>query len=246
MSKYYYKREEDKLKKWFRRSSLLIFLIGLAITLYVFSPLILWQIYFAQLFGSQNITTPIPKTAVVSPETVASLIVQAKNSIGMVDYTNAKNWFPTFTSKEKMRKGRPKVSSYTLSIPKINIKNAIVSTVDTDLGKHLINYEGTSILGDKGNTVIFGHSTLPQLYNPNDYKTIFANVYKLKIGDNIYGFVNSSAYLYRIYNTNVVDASDTSIFAQNYNNSYLTLVTCTPPGTTWKRLIIKAKLLEKI
>ena len=121
----------------------------------------------------------------------------------------------------------------------------MVSTVDTDVGKHLVNYEGTSILGDKGNAVIFGHSTLPQLYNPKDYKTIFANAYKLKIGDNIYGFVNGVSYLYKIYNTTVVDPSDTSIFAQSYNNSYLTLVTCTPPGTVWKRLIIKARL-EKI
>ena len=51
--------------------------------------------------------------------------------------------------------------------------------------------------------------------------------------------------MYKIFNIRIVEQTDTYIFEQNYDNSYLTLVTCTPPGTIWKRLIIKAKL-EKI
>ena len=156
------------------------------------------------------------------------------------DYTNAKNWFPNFHPSQAL--GKPKVLSYILSIPKIRIKDALVSTTDMDLGKHLVNYQGTSIPGDFGNAVIFGHSTLPQLYSPKDYKTIFANAYKLEIGDSIYSIVNGVTYLHKIYNITVVDPNDSSAFTQNYDNSYLTLVTCTPPGTVWKRLVIKARL----
>jgi len=241
MSKYYYRKTKDQpFKKWFRVLSLGISFLGLTIVLYIFSPLILWQIYFMPFFASQNITTPIPKTAIVNPSSIASLIGNVQNSINLVDYTNANNWFPTFNASIGRKK--PKVASYTLSIPKIRVVNALVSTTDTDLGKHLVNYKGTSIPGDLGNAVIFGHSTLPQLYNPLDYKTIFANVYKLEIGDNIHATVNGVTYTYKVHNIIVVDPSDTSLFSQSYDNSYLTLVTCTPPGTIWKRLIIKARL----
>lgn len=233
MIKYYYFKKTDKsFKKWLRYLGLGLAFLGITAVLYVFSPLILWQIYFARS-SYQNIATPIP---------ISSLIEQAKNSVGIVDYTNANNWFPTFNPSGS---ARPKFSSYTLSIPKINLKAATVSTTNTDLGKHLVNYPGTNTPGDLGNAVIFGHSTLPQLYNRNDYKTIFAKIFKLEIGDKIYVSLKKKTYQYKIYNVSVVDPSDTSIFSQDYDNSYLTLVTCTPPGTIWKRLIIKARLEKK-
>ena len=112
------------------------------------------------------------------------------------------------------------------------------------MAKHLVNYQGTGIPGKNGNAVIFGHSTLPQLFNPKDYKTIFANVYKLKNGDVIYAMINGVTYTYKIFKITVVDPENSSALVQDYDNSYLTLVTCTPPGTTWKRLIVKAVLQE--
>lgn len=240
MTKYYYARKEDSpIRKRLRYLGLAILILGIAITFYVLSPLILWQIYFANNFSSQKIASPIPKSDLVSPDSLAGLIEQAKNSIGIADYTNASNWFPAFHPSDARK---PKVSSYTLSIPKINIKKARVSTTDTDLSKNLINYPGTGLPADPGNAVIFGHSTLPHLFKSTDYKTIFANIFKLEIDDKIYVYLNDNTYSYKIYDIKVVNPSDTSIFSQDYDNSYLTLVTCTPPGTVWKRLIVKAKL----
>ncbi len=189
----------------------------------------------------KDFTTSIPKTNVVTSE-ISSLIYQAQNTITGVDYTNAQNWFPSY--RPSLGK-KPKIPTYSISIPKLNIKDAVVSTTDNDLARHLVNYQGTAIPPDKGNAVIFGHSTLPQLFNPKDYKTIFATLYNLQEGDVVYVNVDGVIYLYRIFNINVVNPDDISIFSQDYSNSYLTLVTCTPPGTTWKRLIMKARL-EKI
>lgn len=246
MSKYYYKKRSGNfLKKSLRVASATLLVIGVLLAVYVFFPLISWQIYFRPVFASQNITEPIPKPIVVNSSLIENLIIQAKNTINGLDYTNAENWFPGLGISKLDKKGVPKVSSYTLSIPKIQIENALVSTVDNNVGVHLVNYQGTSIPGDLGNAVIFGHSTLPQLFNPKDYKTIFANAYKLKTGDKITAFVNDVSYLYKIYSITVVDPSDTSLFSQSFDNSYITLVTCTPPGTVWKRLVIKASL-EKI
>ncbi|MEX2013252.1 MAG: sortase [Candidatus Levyibacteriota bacterium] len=240
MSRVYYKKEKKlNRKKLLRGAGIALFLTGLGISLYIFSPLIMWQIYSAPKL--ENIAAPIPRSTVVNPSMVGSLIASAKNTISGVDYTNAKNWFPGFDASASESKSL----SYTISIPAIDIKNAVVSTADYDLSKHLVNYQGTSTPPNLGNSVIFGHSTLPQLFDPTDYKTIFAKAHDLKVGDQIFTTVEGVTYKYKIFNIYIIDAEDTSVFAQTYDNSYLTLVTCTPPGTIWKRLIIKARL-EKI
>lgn len=242
MTSYYYKKgKKTHAKKVARIASILIFLGGIAILLYVLFPVMSWQLYFAPVFAAQNITAPIPKTTIVSASSLQSLLTGAANNFWGVDYTNATNWFPGY----KMPKGTPRVSSYLLSIPSLKIVNATVSTMDNDLAVHLVHYSGTAIPPENGTAVIFGHSTLPQLFNEKDYKTIFANLYKLKIGEEVQITVAGIIYKYRIFATTVVDPTDESVFEQHADSAYLILVTCTPPGTTWKRLLIKAKL-EKI
>lgn len=239
MGKYYYKKSGDKLKRNLRLVSIVFVIIGVSIISYVLFPIISYQIYFQPAFASQSIILSVPRANIV----IDSLISQAKNSIDGTDYTRAENWFPKFNPTATS--GQAQTLSYTISIPSIKIENAEVSATDTDLTKHLVNYSGTSIPAGNGNAVIFGHSTLPQLFNAKDYKTIFANAYKLKSGDNIYAFVKGVKYSYKIFKITIVDPSDTSALEQDYDNSYLTLVTCTPPGTIWKRLVVKARL-EKI
>jgi len=41
-----------------------------------------------------------------------------------------------------------------------------------------------------------------------------------------------------------VSPRDLSILAQRYDDSYLTLITCVPPGTYFKRLIVRARLAK--
>jgi len=238
MGKYYYNKAGKKIKKTVRLFSLLIVILGISIGGYVFFPLISWQIYFAPVFASQDIAIPIPQTSLVNSTTIGSLLSQASNSLTGVDYSNAENWFPSF----KLQKGKPKIDTYTMSIPKLNIKDAVVSAVDDDLSKHLVNLGGTALPPDKGNAVVFGHSTLPQLFDAKNYKTIFAKAYELKVGDEIFTNVAGAIYKYRVYNITVVSPEDTSVLEQDYGDSFITLITCTPPGTVWKRLIIRSRL----
>lgn len=241
MGKIYYKKANGKkIKRTARGLSLLLFLIGLGIAAYVFFPLISWQLYFAPVFAAQDIAVPIPKATLVDSDTIQSLISQASQSLTGVDYNNAENWFPGY----KYTKGSNAVDNYSMSIPKLNIQNAVVSATDDDLSKHLVNLGGTTIPPQKGNAVVFGHSTLPQLFDPSNYKTIFARAYELKVGDNIYVTVSGTTYKYSIYNITVVSPDDTSVLAQDYSQNDLTLITCTPPGTIWKRLIIRSRLTQ--
>lgn len=242
MSYQYRKSGRKNVRKTIRIFGFVVFILGIIIAGYIMLPFISWSVYFAPVFASQYIEAPIPKTTIINPVTIKSLLSQAANAVSGVDYSNAHNWFPAY--KESVD-GKPRVSEYTLSIPKLKIQNANVTTVDYNLGEHLVHYGGTALPPDNGTAVVFGHSTLPQLFNPSDYKTIFANAYTLKVGDDFSVTISGIVYNYKIYSITVVDAEDTSVFAQKYDSSYITLVTCTPPGTVWKRLLVQARL-EKL
>lgn len=235
MAKYYYKSKKRNFKTLFKILSLLVLVFGAILFLYTFFPLISWQIYFAPSFASQKIQSPIPTYTVLNPSNIGRLIANAATSLN-TDYTNAYNWYPGLNQKTS------NIGTYTISIPKINIENATVTNKDSDLTKHMVQYNSDTFPPKEGNSVIFGHSTLPQLYNPNDYKTILANAYKLTVGDEIIVKVSNTNYIYKIESVTVVEPTDTSVLSQNFSDSFITIITCTPPGTVWKRLIIKARL----
>jgi sortase A len=195
------------------------------------------------VFASQSFATPIPKTTVITKQYIESLLDSARTPFLNGDYSNVQNWFPSNSYKGTQITGQ--TSSYSLSIPKLTISNAYVSTLDTNVDMHLVHFPGTALPPSKGTAAVFGHSTLPQLFDPTNYKTIFAKAHTLAVDDTIDVAINNAVYTYRIITINVVDAEDTSYLTQEYNDSYLTIITCTPPGTVWKRLIIKSKL-EKI
>jgi sortase A len=242
MGKYYYKGKTRNKKRFLRFLSVGIIILGALIFSYTFFPFISWQIYFAPVFASQKIDAPIPTQRIINTSNIETLLTNVTNSLG-TDYTNAYNWYPGMQKATK-------TATYTISIPKIDIQNALVTNKDMNLSKHLVQYNSDSFPPKEGNSIIFGHSTLPQLYDPtlpqlydpNNYKTIFANVYKLQIGDIILVNSDNTHYTYKVENITVVDPMDTSVLAQNFSDSFITIITCTPPGTIWKRLIVKARI----
>lgn len=238
MSKYYYQKSSRiTIRHIGRFLGLMLCLVGLGIVGYIFSPLLIWQLTLAPAFASEQISSPIPHQIIVNPANLAHLVTSSIANLA-TDYTDAQNWYPTYHGAI----GSPRENSYFLTIPRLKISSAFVSATDTDLAHHLVNLSGTPIPPDKGNTVIFGHSTLPQLFNPTDYKTIFANLHTMQVGDNLEVTVNNITYTYKIFSILVVQPDDTSVLAQQYDDSYLTIITCTPPGTIWERLVLKARL----
>lgn len=226
VNNYYNSSSKRVSKKKKKILGLALILIGVSFFLYAFSPLISWQIYFANSFAEQKIDSPIPFTSLISNST---------GSFGK-NYYDASSWYPNFDASNK------KVH-YSISIPRINITDAVVSNADSDLTKHLVQFNSDSFPGALGNVIIFGHSTLPQLFKDSDYKTIFSSLYKLRVGDTINIDYENKKYVYKVMQSLVVEADDTSILAQDFSGSTITIITCTPPGTVWKRLVVKAKLI---
>lgn len=155
------------------------------------------------------------------------------------NYNNPESWF---NSLPALPSHPSKITHYTISIPKLKIKDAVVKIGGEDLSESLIQYPGTALPGEYGNVVIFGHSVLPQFFNPKNYKTIFSTLPTLKKGDLIIVDFDGIRYFYEVYEMVEVFPEDVSVLEQHYDDEYLSLITCVPPGTYLKRLIVKAKL----
>lgn len=138
-----------------------------------------------------------------------------------------------------------KVETYTLSIPKLGIKNAITTIGGEDLSKSLVHYPGTALPGRIGNAVVFGHSALPIFFSPTNYKTIFATLPTLKIGDEIIVNYDGVRYRYIIEQLFDVLPTDIQILEQDDSDSFISLVTCIPPGDPRnpRRLIVRARIV---
>lgn len=242
-AKIYYKKNGHKSRKVLVRGmGILSIVVGIVLIGYYFFPIASSHFFLKAALAkeSSSLEVPIPKSEMAQNSGPVD-VMQAGIAALTRDSTDARTWYPGVETSVN----KNEISEYTLSIPAIDIKEAKVSTTDYDLSKHLVQYYGTITPPKKGTTVIYGHSTLPQLFDPKDYKTIFANAHKLELGDEIRVRVNGVDVVYKIYEKFITTPDDTSIFTQDYDNSYLTIVTCTPPGTVWKRLIIKAKV-EKL
>lgn len=180
------------------------------------------------------------------------LSVQFYNRTGNVlgettDFSQLNNWFVTDDKNQNNPLNSLKQNSsvsYYISIPSLKIKDALVDFGSMDLKKSLIQYPQTALPGQLGNTVIFGHSVLPQFFNPKSYLTIFATLFRLKPDEEILVDFDKIKYKYKVEEMFEVKPTDFSVLEQRFDGRYLTLITCSPPGTYLRRLVVRAKLVE--
>lgn len=137
----------------------------------------------------------------------------------------------------------------TISIPKISVYAPVVyepsiveGSVQKALESGVVHYGNTPVPGQPGNSVIFGHSS-NDWWEPGNYKFIFGLLDKLSLGDRFSVDYQSNRYIYEVSNIRVVAPTDVSVLNATPEPT-LTLITCTPPGTSLKRLVISAKQVD--
>lgn len=238
MHTYSYKKNRSKtVRKIKKILGLTSIGFGIATLLYFFFPLLSYHLYMSSAYAGGNIEAPLPQRFVMDNSGSIGGLISSGISNATTDYKDARNWFPDV----KYNSSDGRVAEYELSIPSQGIHDAKVSTVNFDLSKHLVQYFSTSKSPiDHGTSVIFGHSTLPQWFDPTNYMAIFAHMHLINIGDEIVLTVGGQDYKYKVFSRTVMDKNDPNIFSQSFDNSYITIITCTPPGTTWKRLVVRA------
>lgn len=205
--------------------------VGLAILVVIVGP-IGWQ----QLRFGLRPKLIDPTEVSGRPEVLAASLFS-----GGLDYTDSTTWFPENLPPPPVTS---KVRYYNLSIPKININSVPVEINGSDLKKNVIQYPGTAIPGNYGNTVLFGHSTLPQLAKPNDPLSAFTSLPKVKRGDEIVVTYDGVIYRYIVRETAEVLPTQIEVLAQRYDKHELTLITCVPLGTYLRRFVARAELIN--
>ena len=66
----------------------------------------------------------------------------------------------------------------------------------------------------------------------------------LEKGDEIYLDFDQVRYKYLVVDKKIVEPSDLSVLEQRFDSGYVTLITCVPPGTVWKKGVIRARLSQ--
>jgi len=110
--------------------------------------------------------------------------------------------------------------------------------IQVGLRKGVVHYDNSANPGEVGNVAIFGHSS-GQVWAPGDYKFIFTLLNKVQVDDAIYIDYNGTRYTYKVVNSEVVKPTDVAVLKQSADHE-LTLITCTPVGTSTNRLVVHA------
>jgi len=149
----------------------------------------------------------------------------------------------------------------------LNIREKIITPVDTDFGivipkiganakifpdidpyspkeflpilkKGVAHAKGTGFPGEGKNIYLFAHST-NAFFNFDQYNAVFYLIGKLEEEDEIDIFYQGNLYKYRVFEKMVVSPGAIE-YLKSEEEEILTLQTCYPPGTTLKRLIVRA------
>lgn len=109
--------------------------------------------------------------------------------------------------------------------------------INTSLESGVVHIAGTAKPGEKGNVVIFGHSS-NYPWAKGDYKTIFAPILKAQKGQMLKVAHNNVEYTYKLTDIKTVSPTNLAILNSIEGKSTVTLVTCTPLGTSKDRLAL--------
>ena len=131
-------------------------------------------------------------------------------------------------------------------IPKINVEIPVnysetttnEANIENDLESGIVHYPTTTVPGENGNAAFFGHSS-NNIFNKGKYKFAFVLLHTLVTGDTFYLTYNSKVYVYKVVTKTVVDPSEVGVLnAVAGQTATATLITCDPPGTSLKRLVV--------
>ena len=146
----------------------------------------------------------------------------------------------------------PKDPQFSIVVPKIGANAKIISNVNAAdekiyldvLNKGVAHTLGTAFPGEGGHIFLFAHST-DYFWNVGSYNAIFYLLNKLILDDEINIYYNGQRYVYRVIGKQVVDPSKVEFITRKTNKEFLTLQTCWPPGTTFKRLLVFATRVKE-
>ena len=136
----------------------------------------------------------------------------------------------------------------SIKIPSIDIETTIynptdasIETLDSYLLKGAVRYPGSALLGEKGNVLIFGHSSYLPVVRNQAYKA-FNDIQNLRKDDSILVYSDEKVYTFGVESVEKVSAKSTEEIELDSKNNVLTLVTCNTFGDKSDRFLVTATL----
>ena len=141
----------------------------------------------------------------------------------------------------------PADEQFGIVIPKIEANAKVIANVDAQnpamyqraLARGVAHASGSALPGETGNIFIFAHSGQDVL-EANRYNAVFYLLSKLEKEDEIYIFFENKKYIYRVTDKKTATPEEVEYMDGSPSVKTLTLMTCWPGGTTWKRLVVQA------
>ncbi|HEX9805099.1 MAG TPA: class E sortase [Candidatus Dojkabacteria bacterium] len=139
-------------------------------------------------------------------------------------------------------------NEFSIIIPKLGANSKVVANVDPynsseyqqKLAEGVAHAKGTKLPNENGNIFLFAHSTV-DFYQANRWNAVFYLINKLETGDEIVLVYKNDIYTYTVSEKLVVDRDQVEYLTEESDDQKLTLMTCWPIGTSWKRYLVIAK-----
>ena len=146
----------------------------------------------------------------------------------------------------KVYSERPVSSQFNVRIESIKINAPVEQNVNpwdrneyrTALQDGVAHAKGSALPTEEGSVYLFAHSSdVP--WRMTRYNTAFFRLGRTKTGDKIILTYNGEDFMYRVREKKTVWPNEVE-FLTNQNRNQLVLQTCTPIGTSFKRLLVFA------
>lgn len=135
--------------------------------------------------------------------------------------------------------------SINLDLPVQNPATRDVPMLDSALKNGPVRYVDSASLGEKGNILIFAHSSHLPIVRNQMFKA-FNRISELKEGDSISVFGGGYEYVYKVSKVRQTDASEEIIDLSPKNGTRLTLSTCDTFGKKSARWVVEADFVTVI
>ena len=203
---------------------------------------------FVLIFTTLNIESYIrlsdPITIIGSPNSIVAAAVT--NPIPAVQEAANVAAAPKATPVPEPTPALPSIPDDTIAISTLGISAPIhwntpldEKVIQSNLETGVTHLDHTPVPGQVGFAVISGHSS-NFFWDKGSYNTVFAPLGKLAIGQTIQVNYKGTNYLYTVQKKYEVTPDQVNILHSDGSQSGIRLLTCTPVGTSLRRLVVEA------
>jgi len=210
-----------------RKTSTFLIIAGAILVVYAFTPFILEEGWYRFLqFRHRTYVLDINESNESTQSVFGKLISNRNLTIEPINRDFS-------LVIEKIGLNAPVVMGVSVTDPKKYneaLKDGIAHAITSDLPST-----------DPSNVYLFAHTSF-NFWGINKYATTFNLLRKMNTGDEINIFYRNKRYVYEVVNKEIMTGWNTYPLTRPVLEPILTMQTCDPPGTTFNRLVVTAKL----